>query len=103
AAQDRGGRAEGLRAATLARGVAADLHGRRLLYAADLRRRDRVAAVPFARRGRGLLRGGEDARARRLRVFLGLGRDRAQILRVSCRRQQGAALDVPFRRDQVDV
>ena len=44
-----------------------------------------------AGRGRGLLRGGEDARAGRVRVVLGLGRDRAQVLRVSRRRQQGAS------------
>ena len=47
--------------------------------------------VSRARRGRGLLRGGEDARAGRVRVVLGLGRDRAQVLRISRRRQQGAS------------
>ena len=47
---------------------------------------------PLARGGRGLLRGGEDARAGRLRHLLGLGRDRAPVLRISRRRRPRAAL-----------
>ena len=62
----------------LARHLAADLHGGGLLSAADAHRRAGAAAVPLARRGRGLLRRGEDAGAGRLHLLLGLGRDGAQ-------------------------
>ena len=82
---------EDLRGGRVARRLAADLHGGRLLPAAHACRRAAAAAVSRARRGRGLLRGGEDAGAGGVRVVLGLGRDRAQVFRISRRRQQGAS------------
>ena len=65
---------QGLRAATWLATSLPDLPGRGLLSAADLHRHADAEAVPLARGGRGLLRGGQDARAGRLRLFLGLGR-----------------------------
>ena len=96
-------RAEELCGRRVARGLAADLHGGGLLPAAHACRRAAAAAVSRARRGRGLLRGRQDPGAGGVRVVLGLGRDRAQVLRISRRRQQGAALRVSRRRDQMDV
>ena len=56
-------RRQAIRGQDLARHVAADLRGRRLLSAAHLRRHPHARAFSLARRGRGLLRGGAAARA----------------------------------------
>ena len=70
---------------------------------ADLHRHPGAAAFPPARRGRGLLRRGQDARAGRLRLFRGLGRDRAPLHRVSRRRRPREARRPSSPIDPVDV
>ena len=85
--QGRRGGAEALRGPHLARDLAADLAGRGLLSVADLCGRADAAAVPFARRGRRLLRGRQDLGAGGVHLLFGLRHGGAQIHHPACLRR----------------
>ena len=94
---------EALRAAHLARHLAADPGGGRLLPDAHLRRHPGARALPLAGRGRGLLRRRAHPGGGRLRLFRHRRRHHAQVHAILRRRQPRAAGELLQRDHPLDL